>query len=1185
VDGVALVAGDSSRTEAVQWTVLDSFEAVATFDLVGLAPGSYTLEATRGAATALTRPFTVLAGGTGALSVDLVPPARMRFGVPNAVTVNYGNTGTIDLPLPMITVEAREGGRMGVIAGRADADGGTTFIPPSPVAGTGVLPPGSSGSVTLWYTPPSVGTGDVTFDLWQTDMADPSFADDPMDWATIGAESRPDGVEDAVWAAHVAEERSRYGETYGDLGRYVGEQYAELASIGMGPAIFADGEWLFFPRSANRPTALRTGGTGQLNLPASNAAPFTSAAAPVPGDAPGPGDGVQNVHAVVIGDPDGSLPGARRDAAEFTTLFTKTYNIPEQNVKTLIGKQATPAATMATIAAAKQGLDADDLLVVTVGAHGVMERNDFLSPTLSKNLFAGGDMTGRDWNTALAGSTAPVLLVLDTCQSAHITLHVQAPNVTTLASSDLGQTVPDRSYSKVLLKELEKDPRGDFYAAAQRAADEQVQLGYGGEHLTESALALIGEWRHASIDRPDSWGTLPLGEAQKRVKDAGLDLQMNDDSVYGVGKNRRPLYPTLDRRSNTQMRITPPDPKKAATTGGTQKQKEEPPAKTKKTKVDGDDPEEKPSEKPGKEGEPEESAKVRGEPDDSEESSISTAQSGDPNEIVGPAGVGTPRWVAVEQTLDYEVRFENLGPGTPTIPPGQSIATAPATLVDVTTTLDGDVDMSSFALGDFGVGTGNIASGYPTVAFTPAAGAQSWSEDVPITVPVYGTADPPVSLVLRGTAGLDLATRVVRWTITALDPLTGAPPVDALVGFLPPEDGTHAGQGFARYNVAPVAGVVDARATIVFDTNTPIATDVWSNAIDGDAPTASAAALPVTSAPQFTVTWNGTDSGSGPATFDVFASIDGGPLGLWLDNTTTTAGQYTGQVGHTYGFAVQAVDAVGHEGLVPAQAQALTTVVAPLVTTGRSGYWLVGAAGAIYAYGSSSYLGSTGGIPLNKPIVGMAATPSGNGYRLVSSDGGVFAFGDASYLGSTGAITLNKPIVAVAVTPSSNGYWLVAADGGVFAFGDARYFGSTSTVRLNAPIVGMAATPSGNGYRLVSSDGGVFAFGDASYLGSTGGIRLNQSVVGMAASASGRGYRLVAADGGIFAFGDASYRGSTAGAPLNRPIVGITATASGNGYRLVASDGGVFAFGDAGFLGAIAPTPLNKPVVGMASVG
>ena len=46
--------------------------------------------------------------------------------------------------------------------------------------------------------------------------------------------------------------------------------------------------------------------------------------------------------------------------------------------------------------------------------------------------------------------------------------------------------------------------------------------------------------------------------------------------------------------------------------------------------------------------------------------------------------------------------------------------------------------------------------------------------------------------------------------------------------------------------------------------------------------------------------------------------------------------------------------------------------------------------------GTPQFHGSMGGQPLNKPIVGMAATPTGRGYWFVASDGGVFSFGDAA---------------------------------------------------------------------------------------------------------------------------------------------------------------------------------------------
>jgi hypothetical protein len=209
-------------------------------------------------------------------------------------------------------------------------------------------------------------------------------------------------------------------------------------------------------------------------------------------------------------------------------------------------------------------------------------------------------------------------------------------------------------------------------------------------------------------------------------------------------------------------------------------------------------------------------------------------------------------------------------------------------------------------------------------------------------------------------------------------------------------------------------------------------------------------------------------------------------------------------------------------------------------------------------------------------------TGSGQGYWLAASDGGIFNYGDAAFYGSTGGLTLFKPVVGMAATPDGKGYWLVASDGGIFAFGDAHFYGSTGGVALVQPVVGMAATPDGKGYWLVASDGGIFAFGDAHFYGSTGGVALVQPVVGMAATPDGKGYWLVASDGGIFAFGDAAFYGSEGGKPLNKPVVGMAATPDGLGYYFVASDGGIFNFGDANFYGSTGGMPLNKPVVGMA---
>ena len=243
------------------------------------------------------------------------------------------------------------------------------------------------------------------------------------------------------------------------------------------------------------------------------------------------------------------------------------------------------------------------------------------------------------------------------------------------------------------------------------------------------------------------------------------------------------------------------------------------------------------------------------------------------------------------------------------------------------------------------------------------------------------------------------------------------------------------------------------------------------------------------------------------------------------------------------------------------------------------GYRFAATDGGVFAYGNQPFLGSTGNIVLNKPVVGGTNTCDTGGYWMVASDGGVFSFGDAHFFGSMGNKPLNKPIVTMAGTPDSKGYWEFASDGGVFSFGDAHFFGSTGAMVLNKPIVSASSSPSGNGYWLTATDGGIFSFGDAHFFGSTGAMVLNKPIVGMAPTPDGQGYWLVASDGGIFTFGDAKYYGSTGAMVLNKPIIGMKVTPTGKGYWLVASDGGVFSFGDAKFQGSTGNIVLNRPIV------
>ncbi|MGH9102561.1 MAG: SpoIID/LytB domain-containing protein, partial [Acidimicrobiales bacterium] len=126
-----------------------------------------------------------------------------------------------------------------------------------------------------------------------------------------------------------------------------------------------------------------------------------------------------------------------------------------------------------------------------------------------------------------------------------------------------------------------------------------------------------------------------------------------------------------------------------------------------------------------------------------------------------------------------------------------------------------------------------------------------------------------------------------------------------------------------------------------------------------------------------------------------------------------------------------------------------------------TGYYVATTSGAVFDYGSAGAKAGIDAATLNRPLVGMAATPDGGGVWLDASDGGIFAFGDARFHGSMGGHPLNQPMVGMAPTADGGGYWTVASDGGIFAFGDARFYGSLPSIGVHAQAAGMLASPDG----------------------------------------------------------------------------------------------------------------------------
>ena len=192
-----------------------------------------------------------------------------------------------------------------------------------------------------------------------------------------------------------------------------------------------------------------------------------------------------------------------------------------------------------------------------------------------------------------------------------------------------------------------------------------------------------------------------------------------------------------------------------------------------------------------------------------------TAGSFDPNDLLGPAGVGVGNWLQPGGALPYTVRFENV-----------ATASAAAQEVFVTLPLDPDLDWTTFELGDITFGGTRIAVPAGRASYQTSAAAKN----------LDGT-DLRVDIDAR----LDLATGVVTWTFRSVDPLTGTFPFEPLAGFLPPNDATGRGEGAVRYTVRPrtdhpTGTRLDSQASIVFDTNAAILTPAVFNTLDLDPP-------------------------------------------------------------------------------------------------------------------------------------------------------------------------------------------------------------------------------------------------------------------------------------------------------------------------------------------------------------
>jgi hypothetical protein len=388
-----------------------------------------------------------------------------------------------------------------------------------------------------------------------------------------------------------------------------------------------------------------------------------------------------------------------------------------------------------------------------------------------------------------------------------------------------------------------------------------------------------------------------------------------------------------------------------------------------------------------------------------------------------------------------------------------------------------------------------------------------------------------------------------------------------------------------------IVGVFTVTASVPSLVTLPLATFTETNLAQGvpGAPTGVSATAGDASA---AVSWVAPASNGGSAILGY--TVTSSPGGI-----TATAGASATSVvvpglsdGTTYTFMVTATNGVGG-GATSAPSNAVTPTVAapPSSPSAQHGYWLVGGDGGIFTFGSALFHGSTGSLPLSRPVVGITPTASRQGYWLDAADGGIFAFGDAGFYGSIPGLgilpagsaapgrKLAAPVVGMVPSADGGGYFMVASDGGVFAFGDAVFAGSCPAIGGCAgPAVAVMPDHTGNGYWLVTATGNIYGFGDAPFLGAPG--NLGSPVTSAVRTSDGNGYWILFANGTVRGFGDAANLGGPTGSAggLN-PASAIFATATGGGYWVAQADGTVSTYGDAPNDGGMNGMHLNKPII------
>lgn len=265
----------------------------------------------------------------------------------------------------------------------------------------------------------------------------------------------------------------------------------------------------------------------------------------------------------------------------------------------------------------------------------------------------------------------------------------------------------------------------------------------------------------------------------------------------------------------------------------------------------------------------------------------------DPNEIIGPQGHDSLRWVSINEVLNYTIYFEN----------DPEFATANAQNVDVRFTFEQNEWMKDFTLGTYG---------FANMSWNIDDAVNTYQKrlDLVDTMQIY------VDLI----AGLDITKKQAFWKFSSIDPESGFAPWQHDRGMLPVNDSTHVGEGFVQFSLKPLSTMktgdtISIAANIVFDQNDTIPTNRWKNVIDAGNPVSKVIATADASNPRIhhlTFEAKDDEGGSGIKQVRLFLANQFGVYEEYAVCTADSTVDIETEAGRRYEFYSLAEDNVGN---------------------------------------------------------------------------------------------------------------------------------------------------------------------------------------------------------------------------------------------------------------------------------